>query len=94
MWHEYPSVHMVARHYGIRSERYKLIRFYQFDEWEFYDLKTDPDELVNQYNNPDYASVIRTLKQELESLRKRYKDNSDMAELSPERKKSIRIRNK
>ena len=29
-YYEYPSVHMVARHNGIRNERYKLIQFYQF----------------------------------------------------------------
>ena len=69
---------MVAGHNGIRTDRYKLIRFYQFDEWEFYDLEKDPDELQNEYNNPDYADVIRTLTNELEQLRRKYNDNSDM----------------
>jgi arylsulfatase A-like enzyme len=77
-YYEYPSVHMVAGHNGIRTDRYKLIRFYQFDEWEFYDLEKDPDELQNEYNNPDYADVIRTLTNELEQLRRKYNDNSDM----------------
>jgi arylsulfatase A-like enzyme len=78
-YHEYPSVHMVARHYGIRTQRYKLIRFYQFDEWEFYDLQQDPDELINQYNNARYADVIAQLKIELEQLRERYRDNTDVS---------------
>ena len=77
-YYEYPSVHMVAGHNGIRTDRYKLIRFYQFDEWEFYDLEKDPDELQNEYNNPDYADVIKTLTKDLEQLRQRYKDDSDM----------------
>ena len=76
-YYEFPSVHMVARHYGIRTERYKLIHFYQFDEWELYDLKHDPDELTNEYNNPDYISTIADLKLHLDALRKQYKDDSE-----------------
>ena len=78
-YHEYPSVHMVARHHGIRTDRYKLIRYYQFDEWEFYDLQEDPDELANQYENSDYADIIAKLKKELEQQRKRYKDDTDVS---------------
>ena len=63
---EFPSVHMVAKHFGIRTQRYKLMRFYQFDEWEFYDLRNDPDELTNQYNNPDYEDEIEEMKKERE----------------------------
>ena len=77
-YYEYPSVHMVAGHNGIRTDRYKLIRFYQFGEWEFYDLEKDPDELQNEYDNPDYADVIKTLTKDLEQLRQHYKDDSDM----------------
>ncbi|MEZ6131036.1 MAG: sulfatase [Planctomycetaceae bacterium] len=80
-YYEYPSVHMVPRHNGIRNERYKLMHFYQFDEWEFYDLETDPDELHNLYNNADYAELIKTMKQDLEDLRKHYEDDSDMSVL-------------
>ena len=76
-YHEYPSVHMVARHYGIRTERYKLIHFYQFDEWEFYDLQNDPDELVNQYQNREFATTIANLKKELKALRQNYQDDTD-----------------
>ncbi|MCA9244913.1 MAG: sulfatase [Phycisphaerales bacterium] len=77
---EFPSVHMVARHYGIRTNRYKLIHFYEFGEWEFYDLQRDPEERLNQYNNPDYADTITGLKGRLEDLRKVYKDASDVSE--------------
>ena len=77
-YYEYPSVHMVPRHNGVRTERYKLIRFYQFDEWEFYDLKEDPDELTNQYENEKYADEVAALKKELIRLRDvQYKDDSD-----------------
>jgi arylsulfatase A-like enzyme len=79
-YYEYPSVHMVPRHYGVRTETHKLMKFYQFsNEWEFYDLVNDPDELTNQYDNPDYAEKIAELKTELERLRKDYQDDSDVA---------------
>ncbi|MEC9094942.1 MAG: sulfatase, partial [Planctomycetota bacterium] len=76
---EFPSYHMVAKHYGVRTERYKLIRFYEFDEWEFYDLKQDPDEKVNLYNHPDYQSEIQRLSRELDELRLSYGDTTDVS---------------
>ena len=82
-YYGFPAVHMVAKHYGIRGQRYKLIRFYQMDEWEFYDLKTDPDELRNQYNNPEYSKIIAQQKKRLTSLRKKYQDNSDVKVMPP-----------
>jgi len=75
-YYEYPSVHMVPRHNGIRDERYKLIHFYEFDEWEFYDLEEDPDELQNRYGDPIYASRIEESKKRLEQLRIQYEDES------------------
>ncbi|MEM7785476.1 MAG: sulfatase [Planctomycetota bacterium] len=75
-YYEYPSVHMCPRHNGVRNERYKLIQIYEFGEWEFYDLQTDPDEKNNLYHNPNYQDKIADMKAELESLRVRYNDNS------------------
>jgi len=49
-YYEYPGAHCVQRHYGVRTDRYKLIHFYTIDEWELFDLETDPDEL----NSVDY----------------------------------------
>jgi arylsulfatase A-like enzyme len=47
-YYEYPAEHSVKRHYGIRTERYKLIHFYyDIDEWELYDEKNDPSEEHN-----------------------------------------------
>ena len=89
-YYEYPSVHMVPRHYGVRNERYKLMHFYQFGEWEFYDLETDPDELQNLYENPDYADEIAAMKVELERLRTHYQDDSDVAELPAEKQEELR----
>ena len=88
---EFPSYHMVAKHYGIRTSRYKLIRFYQFDEWELYDLKKDPDELKNLYGKPKYADTIAELKRGLENLRTRYRDNSDVSVMPAEWQKKYRV---
>ena len=76
---DFPSVHKVAKHFGIRTPRYKLIRFYEFDEWEFYDLQNDPKEMTNQYGNPAYQDTINKLKTQLTDLRKSYKDNTDIS---------------
>ncbi len=57
-YYEYPSWHSVKRHYGIRTADYKLIHFYNdVDEWELYDLKHDPHEMQNVYNDPAYADI-------------------------------------
>jgi arylsulfatase A-like enzyme len=76
-YYEYPAVHSVKRHYGVRTKRYKLIHFYHdIDEWELYDLKSDPDERRNIYADPQYAGVVKGLKAELSRLRKAYKDDT------------------
>jgi len=76
-YYEYPAVHSVKRHYGVRTQRYKLIHFYNdIDEWELYDLKSDPDELHNIYNDPAQADVVKQLKAELSRLRAQYKDTT------------------
>ena len=63
---------MVQRHEGVYDGRYKLIHFYDLDEWELIDLETDPHELTNQFNNPDYASVRDRLHLTLDRLKERY----------------------
>jgi arylsulfatase A-like enzyme len=76
-YYEYPAVHSVKRHYGVRTKRYKLIHFYHdIDEWELYDLKKDPNEMKNVYSNPAYSDVVKELKAELKQLRKKYKDTT------------------
>jgi len=66
------GLHGVPRHDGVRNERYKLIHFYTDDAWEFYDLKTDPEEVYNRYGDDEYSDIIRKLRVELEDLRKGY----------------------
>ncbi|MEZ5940402.1 MAG: sulfatase [Planctomycetaceae bacterium] len=64
------TAHMVRRHYGVRNERYKLIHFYNVDEWELYDLEADPREMRNIYTEQQYADIIKEMKAEIASLQK------------------------
>ncbi len=68
-YYEYPAVHSGRRHYGVRDQRYKLMYFYNRDEWELYDLVADPHELNNVYGNSLYAPTVERLKAELARLR-------------------------
>jgi arylsulfatase A-like enzyme len=75
-YYEYPSVHMVKRHYGIVTEKYKLVHFYyDIDEWELYDRVNDKTEMMNVYNDPKYAKVKAELHKKLAELRVKYKDS-------------------
>jgi len=82
-YYEYPNEHAVKRHYGIRTERYKLIHFYyDIDTWELYDLELDPAEMNNLINNPEYTDVINDLKVRLQELREQYMvPDDDSAEI-------------
>ncbi len=77
-------------HYGIRTKDYKLIFFYGLPldargakakateaAWELYDLRKDPKELNNVYNNPEYARVTKKLKAELLKLKDELGDADD-----------------
>jgi arylsulfatase A-like enzyme len=80
-YYEYPFWHHVQPHYGIRNQRYKLAHFYyNVDIWEFYDLETDPKELNNQFDNPEYAEIISVMKTELKQLQKKYNNDKSLEE--------------
>lgn len=74
-FYEYPAEHSVKRHFGVRTERYKLIHFYNdIDEWELYDLQNDPSELNNLYGRPGMERIEKQLKKELLRLQEQYDD--------------------
>jgi arylsulfatase A-like enzyme len=78
-YYEYPSIHMVKRHYGVRTEQYKLIHFYyDVDEWEMYDLKNDPDELNNIFGQSSCAGVQAELEKTLAELRLKFGDSDQL----------------
>lgn len=72
-FYELPGFHRVARHYGVSDGDYKLIHFYfPDDNWEFYDLSKDPNEMNNAIDDPAYKAEIARMHEELESLKKQY----------------------
>jgi len=80
-YYEYPGIHGVKRHYGISTERYKLIHFYyDIDDWEMYDLKIDPGEMNNIYNDHKYNQVRKDMHAHLKELRKQYGDSDSLTQ--------------
>ena len=76
-YYEFPNEHMVKKHYGVRTDRYKLIHFYDdIDVWELYDLEKDPSEMNNIFGNLDYAEIQKKMEVRLTELQKEYDDNS------------------
>jgi arylsulfatase A-like enzyme len=73
---EYPGAHMVQRHNGVRTDRYKLINYYELGEKELFDLAADPKEMKSVYNDPEYAQIQTQLEGELARLKDYYKDNT------------------
>jgi arylsulfatase A-like enzyme len=76
-YYGYPDWHMVRQHEGVTDGKYKLINYYTLGEEEFYDLSKDKDELKNEINNPEYASVIERMKKKLQEKRIKLKVPSD-----------------
>ena len=71
-FYENPGFHGVARHYGIRAERYRLVHYYEDGEWELFDLLADPQDQRNLYGDPALDAVVADLKQRLQALRLQY----------------------
>lgn len=81
-YYEYGE-HSVSPHFGVMTDRYKLIRFYKMvDSWELYDLKEDPDEMNNLYGVKKYGKIQRDLKQRLNDLIEKYEDREAAAILA------------
>ncbi|MEO0415639.1 MAG: sulfatase [Verrucomicrobiota bacterium] len=75
-YYEYPSYHQVPKHHGVRTQTHKLIYYYQFDEYEMFDLVNDPDELTNLYGDKAHQAKFEELKAELAKLVKQYDDDT------------------
>ena len=80
-YYEYPIDHYVIPHMGIREKHYKLIYFYTANEWEFYDLKNDPQEQKNLIRTPKYRAEIERMRKKLIETKSRYKDTEPAGEL-------------
>ena len=75
-YHYYDTGHGVAKHYGVRTERHTLARFYTTDEWELFDNEKDPQQLRSVFADPACAETAAKLKDELERLRKAFGDET------------------
>ncbi|WP_282039006.1 sulfatase family protein [Saccharicrinis aurantiacus] len=71
-YYEFPGFHNVRAHNGVKKDQFKLIHFYKDSVWEMYDLESDPDEMINIYDNPKYQDKKTELHNELDSLILKY----------------------
>ena len=70
-YYEYPAGHCARKNRGIRTDRWKLIHFFeQPQEWELYDLQADPGETKNLAGSRSHTGVMASLKLRLAELRK------------------------
>ncbi len=78
-YYEFPVPHRVRPHYGVITDRFKLIHYYKpdVDDWELLDREKDPQETKNFYNDPAYASVVNELHAELKKLRSEVKEEGE-----------------
>lgn len=79
-YYEYPQPHHVSPHFGLRTDRYTLVRFYRgVESWELYDRHTDPGQLHNIYGRKGTEKITQTLRQELKKQILAYHDNEALA---------------
>jgi uncharacterized sulfatase len=71
-YYEYPAIHSVKAHCGVKTERYKLMHFYKENDWELFDLQNDPYEMNNIYGKSGTEPIAEQLKQELKRLQAEY----------------------
>jgi arylsulfatase A-like enzyme len=75
-YYEFPVPHRVRPHYGVITDRYKLVHYYtpDVDDWELLDRQADPLEVKSFYNDPAYAETVKELKAELSRLQTEVKE--------------------
>ncbi len=78
-----PGHHNTAAHYGVRTETHKPIHYWKQDQWELFDLTSDPHEQREPLRPPGAAGDDRRLKEELQRLKKEVKDDDQFATSQP-----------
>jgi len=78
-----PGHHNTRAHYGVRTATRKLIYFWKKDQWELFDLRSDPAELRNLYGQPGQEAITAELKATLGRLRRELEDDDRFANEQP-----------
>jgi arylsulfatase A-like enzyme len=75
-YYEFPVPHRVRPHYGVVTDRYKLVHYYtpDIDDWELLDRQADPLEVKNFYRDPAYTDTVKQLHEELARVKTEAKD--------------------
>ncbi len=78
-YYEFPAPHRVRPHYGVITDRFKLIHYYapDVDDWELLDDAKDPLEVKNYYRDPAYADMVKLLRKELDRVKKEALDTGE-----------------
>lgn len=78
-YYEFPVPHRVRPHYGVVTDRFKLVHYYKpdVDDWELLDREKDPLEVKDFYKDPAYAQTVKELHAELQRLRKEVQETED-----------------
>lgn len=76
-----PGNHNTRAHYGVRTRTHKLIHYWKKDQWELFDLTTDPYELHNLYGEPGMDSLTASLKATLARLKREVRDEDQLADV-------------
>ncbi|MBN8246004.1 MAG: DUF4976 domain-containing protein, partial [Verrucomicrobia bacterium] len=79
-----PGHHNTGAHYGVRTETHKLIHYWKKDQWELFDLGTDPDELRNLHGDPAHRETEARLREELARLKREVQDDDQFSTALPE----------
>jgi arylsulfatase len=66
------DTHNVAKHDGVATQRYKLMRFPDTDEWQLFDREKDPQEMRSLHDDPAYAETLAKMKALYKELRATY----------------------
>jgi arylsulfatase A-like enzyme len=79
-----PGDHNTRAHYGVRTRTHKLIHYWKKNQWELFDLVSDPSELHNLYGQPGQGALTESMKAELAKARQAARDEDQLAnELLP-----------
>ncbi|MGF1922987.1 MAG: sulfatase family protein [Bacteroidia bacterium] len=72
--------HSVSPHFGVKTKRYKLIRFYKrVDGWELFDLEKDKREENNLYGKKGYEQITASMKKLLSEQIDKFEDEEAKA---------------